>query len=535
MKILKYSIVLIVILVAAAWVFGKFYVKSEASRQEFKLAKVSRGDIQAIVTSTGRLSPLNTVKVGTQVSGNIKELSVDFNYIVKKDQVIALIDPAIYAAQVEQAKAELLMARMQLQERQKDIEAARASVKSAEAQLVSSKASFRDAELRYIRLAKLGDTVSKSDLDSAEARRDNDKGGVDASEAKILTAEAQLKRVISQEKGVAAMIQERQAALDLAEIKLQYCTIKSPINGVVISRDVDVGQTVAATLQSPVLFTIAEDLTRMQVEVDVSEADVGQIQAGQDVTFTVDAFQEKKFKARVREVRNVATNIQNVVTYKIIADVNNDDLLLRPGMTANVNIVVANVKDVLMVPNGALRFKPPGEAGGKASSAKRAPIRERAFYKDTVKKVGLDAAQSEELVKIIEQAGKKLKAVYELPEEERDPKQAWQGFFTQVFTSLHKILREDQRGKLSAYVAELREARKKRGLFKGHPAKVYIPDEDGRPRALNITAGVTNEDQTQVLLGDLNEGDTVITGLLLNAGGKAKESQSFLTTLFNRR
>jgi HlyD family secretion protein len=534
MKILKYSIVLIVILAAAALVFGKFYGKSESSRQEFKLAKVSRGDIQAIVTSTGRLSPLNTVKVGSQVSGNIKDLYADFNSIVKKDQVIALIDPAIYAAQVAQAKAQLLMARMQLQERQKDIEAARASVKSTEAQLVSSRAGFMDAELRYMRLAKLGDTISKSDLDSAQARRDNDKGAVDAAKAKILAAEAQLRSVIAQEKGVEAMIQERQAALDLAEIKHRYCTIESPINGVVISRDVDVGQTVAATLQSPVLFTIAEDLTRMQVEVDVSEADVGQIQAGQDVTFTVDAFQEKKFKAKVREVRNVATNIQNVVTYKIIADVDNEGLLLRPGMTANVNIVVARVKDVLKVPNGALRFKPPGEAG-EASPAKRAPITERAFYKDTVKKVGLDAAQSEELVRIIEQAGKKLKAVYALPEEERDPKQAWQGFFTQVFTSLYKILREDQRGKFSVYVAELREARKNRGLFKERPAKVYVPDEGGRPRLINISAGVTNEDETQVVGGDLNDGDTVITGLLFNAGGKAKESQSFLTTLFKRR
>jgi len=534
MKILKYLIVLIVILGAAAWVLGKFYGKSAASRQEFKLAKVSRGEIQAIVTSTGRLSPLNTVKVGTQVSGNIKELYVDFNTIVKKDQVIALIDPAIYSAQVDQARARVLMARMQLQERQKDIDAARATVKSAEAQLVSCRAGFRDAELRYIRLAKLGDTVSKSDLDSAQARKDNDKGAVDAARARILTAEAQLSMVIAQKKGVEAMIQERQAALDLAEIKLQYCTIKSPISGVVISRDVDVGQTVAATLQSPVLFTIAEDLTHMQVEVDVSEADVGQIEAGQDVAFTVDAFQEKKFKARVREVRNVATNIQNVITYKIIADVDNDALLLRPGMTANVNIVVARVKDVLKVPNGALRFKPPGVAG-EAKPGKRAPIRERSFYKDTVKKVGLDAAQSDELVRIIEKAGKKLKAVYALPEEERDPKQAWQGFFTQVFTRLYKIIREDQRRKFSAYVVELREARKKRGLFKERPAKVYVPDENGRPRVMNISAGVTNEDETQVVKGDLNEGDTVITGLLFNAGGKAKKGSSFLSTLFKRR
>ena len=534
MKILKYLIVLIVILAVAAWLWGKFYGKGEVSGKEFKLAKVSRGDIQAIVTSTGRLNPLNTVKVGTQVSGNIKEIYVDFNSLVKKDQVIALIDPAIYGAQVAQAKAQLLKARMQLLEKQKEIDAAEAGVKSAEAQLVSSRATLRDAELRYNRLLNLGNTVSRSDLDSAQARRDNDNGAVDVAKAKILTAEAQLRRVIAQKKGVEALIKERQAALDLVEIKHQYCTIKSPIDGVVISRDVDVGQTVAATLQSPVLFTIAEDLSRMQVEVDVSEADVGQIEAGQDVMFTVDAFQEKKFKATVREVRNVATNIQNVITYKIIADVHNEALLLRPGMTANVNIVVAKVKDVLKVPNGALRFKPPGEVG-KAKPGKRPPIKERPFYKNTVKKVGLDAGQSEELVKIIKKAGQKLKAAYSLPEGERDVKQALQGFFTHVFTSLYKILREDQRGKFAAYVAEFKEGQKKRRRYKGRPARVYVPGEGGQPRVINITAGITNDDEIQVVEGDLKEGDGVIVGLLFNTNVKAKESRSVFTTLFKRR
>ncbi|MCJ7687646.1 MAG: efflux RND transporter periplasmic adaptor subunit [Desulfobacteraceae bacterium] len=533
MKILKWFFILIVILAAAAFLWGKFYRNGEASKQAFKLATVTEGSIQAIVTSTGQLNPLNTVKVGSQVSGNIKELYVDFNSPVKKDQVIALIDPAIYGAQVAQAKAQLLMARMQFEERQEDIQAAEAGVKRAEAQLNSSRATFRDAKLRYNRLAMLKDTVAKSDVDSAQAIRDSAKGAVDMANAGILTAKAQLMRAAAQKKGVEALIAERQAALNLTEIKLQYCTIQSPINGVVISRDVDVGQTVAATLQSPVLFTIAEDLARMQVEVDVSEADVGQIKAGQDILFTVDAFPEKKFRAKVREVRNVATNIQNVVTYKVVADVENDALLLRPDMTANVSIVVAKVDHVLKVPNGALRFKPPGEAEERKPE-KKPSIRERPLYKNAVSKVGLDTVQSEALIKIIEQAGLKLKAVYALPEADRDVKLSWKTFYTQVFTNLYKILREDQYQRYRDYISELREARKKRDRYKGRSAKLYIPDESGEPKRLNITAGITDDDETQIIQGDLKVGDKVIVGLLFNAGERPKQGNNPFSMFFKR-
>jgi len=196
--------------------------------------------------------------------------------------------------------------------------------------------------------------------------------------------------------------------------------------------------------------------------------------------------------------------------------------------------VTAKVKDILKVPNGALRFKPPGEVS-EAKPGKRPPIKEGSFYKNIVKKVGLDAGQSEELVKIIKKAGQKLKAAYALPEEERDMKQVWRGFFTQVFTSLYKILREDQQGKFAAYVAEFREVQKKRRLYKGRPAKVHVPDETGQPRVINITAGITDDDETQVVGGDLKEGDRVIVGLLLNTHVKAKQSRSVFTTLFKRR
>jgi HlyD family secretion protein len=543
-------VILIVVVFVGINVFGKgetskiaetvlgdrFFKKAKAPTDEYKLAPVTKGDIQALVTSTGRLSPLNTVKVGSQISGIIKEIYVDFNSEVTEGQVIALIDPAIYAAQVEQAKAHLLMAKMQRQERLKDIVAAKAGVESAEASLDSARATLREAELRYNRLVGLGhnEIVAKSDQDSALAKRDNAKGAVQIAEAKIRTSKAQLKRVIAQEKGALALIAEREAALSLTETKLKYCTITSPIDGVVISRSVDVGQTVAATLQSPVLFTIAEDLTRMQVEVDVSEADVGQINSGQTVEFNVDAFLDKKFKAKVRQVRNVATNIQNVVTYKIIADVANNELLLRPGMTANVNIIVAKVNGVLKVPNAALRFKPLGEIEEAKPRQPRA-IKERPMYKQAIMRLKMDSEQARAFEEIIKKADAKLKAVYALPEEERDLKQAWGTYFISIYKNLYEILRQDQYQEFGKYTRELREANQKRRKYKGRPAKVYILDESGQPKSLGIMAGITNDTETQIIQGELKQGDKVIVGLVFGSGGGRKRSGSLFSTLLKRR
>ena len=536
MKTLKILLLLVVILIAAGALGSKYYGKGEASKQEYKMAVVNKGNIQAIVSSTGRLSPLNTVKVGSQVSGNIRAIYVDFNSVVKKDQVIALIDPSIYAAQVEQAKAQLLKARMQLQERRKDIIAAEAGIESAEAQLTSAQATFREAESRYNRLTSLRNNkiVARSDLDSALAKRENAKGAVEVAVAKVRSAEAQIKRIVAQEKGVRALIAERKAALSLTEIKLKYCTIKSPIGGVVISRHVDVGQTVAATLQSPVLLTIAEDLTRMQVEVDVSEADVGQIKQGQDVEFNVDAFQDRKFKAKVRQVRNFATNIQNVVTYKIIADVGNNELLLRPGMTANVTIITAKVKDVLKIPNGTLRFKPREEVKETGPKKPKA-IKNRSMYKKAVKRLNMDSEQAKTFEEIIKKADAKLKAVYALPEDSRDLRQAMRNYIGTIFKKLYGILQPDQYTEFSKIIKEMKEANKKRSRNRGRPAKVYILDGDGRPKALNIVAGITNETETQVIQGDLKEKDKVIMGLAFRSTGARKSSRSIFSTILGRR
>jgi HlyD family secretion protein len=293
-----------------------------------------------------------------------------------------------------------------------------------------------------------------------------------------------------------------------------------------------VGQTVAATLQSPVLFSIAKDLTRMQVEVDVSEADVGRIRTGQAVEFTVDAFPDRTFEANVREVRNVATSIQNVVTYKIIADMNNDSLLLRPGMTANVTVLVSMVKDSLTIPNSALRFKPPGKIK-EAKAQKSPPTQDRPFFKKTVEAVGLDQNQSEEFARIIQQAQKKLKAAYSLPEEDRDMEQAWRGFIAQVLTRLYKILKEEQLPKFMAYRSYLKDAGAKRRRQGGRQAKVYVPGEKG-PEAVRVTVGITDESETQVIGDELKEGDRVIIGLIFGSDANAKPSDNLFSNLLKK-
>ncbi|MBN1665029.1 MAG: efflux RND transporter periplasmic adaptor subunit [Deltaproteobacteria bacterium] len=524
----KYGLLSFVCFILALGIFLAFsFLKNgEASRQEYRLAPITKGSLKSLVSSTGTLNPINTVKVGSQVSGIIKEIYVDFNSTVNKGQVVALIDPAFYEAQVEQSRAQLQIAKTQLQESTRNIASAEASVQNAEAQLASSIATLKEAELRYERLSNLlsRGMVARSDLDTAQARRDNAKAAVDMSQSQIKSAKANLNRVLAQEKGSEALIEQRKAALNLAEIQLRYCTIKSPISGVVIERHVDVGQTVAASLQSPTLFTIAEDLSSMQVMVNVSEADVGQIAAGQQVEFTVDAFPQQKFKAEVRQIRNSAASIQNVVTYKIIADVSNDTLILRPGMTANVNIVTAEAEDVLRAPNAAFRFKPPGET--TASSSRRIPpIRERETYKYTVKKLSLDAEQTKAYEAIIKEADAKLKQAYAVPEEQRDVQSAWRNYFTEIVRNLSQILKPEQSGAFQEYLRELKSYGEKRRQSNLRRAQVYILDKTGQPAVIDVMAGISDDSQTQIVSNEIKEGDKVIVGLnATGASGKTKSN-----------
>ncbi len=315
----------------AVVLFAAFGLSRKPAVQYFT-TPVGHGDIRDVVEATGTINAVTTVQVGSQVSGTIARLSADFNSRVKKGQVIAEIDPSIFQGNVLQARADLENARANLA-------AARANLEKAKATAVQAKADFE----RNLALAKEGVT-SQQQLDLARATSESADASVDAQQATITQAQAQ--------------VSQRAAALQVAQTNLSHTIIKAPIDGVVVARNVDVGQTVAASLQAPTLFTIAQDLTKMQVYTKTDESDVGQIRAGQKVTFKVDAFPRDSFEGRVSQVRMNATAVQNVVTYDTVIDFDNPDTKLFPGMTAYVSIPVAAVQNVVKIPNGALRFKP---------------------------------------------------------------------------------------------------------------------------------------------------------------------------------
>lgn len=319
-KALKW-IVALVILAGAGVGFWRWHKAQQVVKVEYKTDAIKRKRIVGRVTASGTLQAKVTVQVGAQVSGRITKINVDFNSSVKKGDLIAQLDPQLYTAAVSQALANFA---------------------SAKANVAKSEAQQRDAELVLQRTRALAEQTlaTAADLQSAETAAAVARATTDVSRASLLQATA---------------------SLNQAKVNLSYTNIYSPIDGTVISRAVDVGQTVAASLQAPVLFTIAEDLRTMQVYTNVSESDVGRIESGMPATFTVDAFPGQRFRGKVGQIRNAAQTVQNVVTYNAVIDADNPNLKLRPGMTATVNITYAERDDVLAISNAALRFRPPAE------------------------------------------------------------------------------------------------------------------------------------------------------------------------------
>jgi HlyD family secretion protein len=312
-------VVLVLLVLAAALLFEALRPRTRSSAIRFETVSVSRGAIQARVTASGTLSALVTVQVGSQISGRIQWLGADYNTVVRKGQVVARIDPSLYTAAVEQARARVLTA-------------------VANRQLAESQRGNARVQAERNRALRRESLVSQSTVDDSETA--------------LRVAEAQTRAAAAQEA-------DARATLHQAEINLAYTTIVAPIDGVVISRNVDVGQTVAATLQSPTLFLVAQDLRKMQVDTNVAEADVGRIAAGMTASFTVDAYSAETFRGTIREVRNAPQTVQNVVTYDAVIDVDNPELKLKPGMTANVTVVYADRADVVRLPNAAVRFRAP--------------------------------------------------------------------------------------------------------------------------------------------------------------------------------
>jgi HlyD family secretion protein len=334
-------------------------------------AQVERARIATTISATGRLQALTTVQVGTQVSGTISELYVDFNSRVSKGQVIARLDPSQLQAQLTQATANLAGAQAGVQTAQAAQLSAGAGVAAAEANVERMDAVVADAKRTLDRTRQLVEAgaAPRQQLDSAEAAMNQTSAQRQQAVAQLNQSRAQAQSAASQLNAARAQAAQAAASVQLASVNVEKTVIRAPIDGVIVARNVDVGQTVAASLQAPTLFLIANDLTRMQVLADIDEADVGQLQEGARVSFTVDAYPRDTFEGRISQVRLSPQTVQNVVTYTAVIDVANPDLKLKPGMTANVTATIQERENALAVPNGALRFQPQGEAASNGGGA----------------------------------------------------------------------------------------------------------------------------------------------------------------------
>ncbi len=312
------KIVIISLISVVAVAFVAFLIVSSGSKEKYETQPVLKKTIVENVFASGTVNPVVTVNIGTQVSGTIKTLLVDFNSKVKKGQLLAEIDPALFEARVNESNA---------------------SVSNAKANYLKAKSIMENDKKTYNRYKILYQKkfVAKSELDLAQSNYEANSALVNAAKAQIAQAQATLANNMT---------------------NLRYTKIISPVDGIVISRSVDVGQTVAASFQTPTLFLVAQDLTKMQIDTNVAEADIGKVRVGQSVDYTIDGYPDITFKGKVTQVRISPTTVQNVVTYNVVIDVNNSDLKLKPGMTANVSIITRKKENVLCVDNSALRFKP---------------------------------------------------------------------------------------------------------------------------------------------------------------------------------
>jgi HlyD family secretion protein len=390
-----------------------YFWGSQTSAPQYMTARVDRGNLRNTVTATGTLQAVTTVQVGSQASGTISALFADFNSVVKKGQVVAQLDPAVAKAQVDQARANSAQARASLIQARAAVANSRAGVSdaqargqaagstvqnnqagvsAAEANVAVTKAQQDDA-MSFLRqqqsLVKSG-VIAQRELDiaqtaykTAEARynqavaqlnqakltaQSSSSAGIAQSQAQVQQSQAGVQQSQAGVQQAAAQVQQADAALRLAEVNLAHTTIASPIDGIVVSRAVDVGQTVAASLSAPTLFTIANDLTRMQVIANIDQADIGLVEQAKSVKFSVDAFPGKDFDGKIEQMRLNPTNVQNVVTYNVVIDVNNPEQKLKPGMTANLTITIDERNNVLKVPNAALRFSPQDGTAQRGSS-----------------------------------------------------------------------------------------------------------------------------------------------------------------------
>lgn len=512
---------------AGAWWWAD---RNDTDGPQWRTAKITRGTLTAVVSASGTINPVASVSVGSQVSGQIAQVLVDFNSPVKAQQVIARINPETFQQQVRQAQADLDAALAQVMVQQAQVAARRAEVTRAEVNL---------AEAR-LDLSRKEQLVERGFISPAE--RDKSRSVARAIEQDLNSAHAALDVALAQVRNNEAVAKQRQAALAAAQINLERSVIRSPVDGVVIKRSIEPGQTVAASLQAPELFVIAKNLRDMQVDTAIDESDVGRMQMGQRATFTVDAFPGRVFDGTVGQVRKAAQNVQNVVTYNVVVTFQNIEGHLLPGMTANVRIATDARTDVLMVPNAALRFRMPadtsrsqaaagtgqgsdaaprGRASGSMAGAAQsgmvqvgpagsttAALRER-----LERELALDATQRSQLDTIFAGMRDKFVALRELPEEQRA--RAAEANRAELRAKVAAILTPTQQPRFEAIMAESAGR-----VASGGRGRIYLLQE-GAPQALDVRTGISDGAHTEVSAAELTEGADVITGSAALPGSAA--------------
>jgi HlyD family secretion protein len=589
------AVVLVTAGVLAALATAGYVVSTNrAPAARFRTASVDRGTIVANVSATGALAAVTTVQVGSQVSGQIREVLVDFNSPVRRGQLIARIDPEVFQAKVNAAQADLDSARAQVlnqnanvekvradvenvraaattaeanvERMRADVENARAVISTAQANVARESATASNARLELDRRIDLvrRQLISLSERDQAqttfdtaqaqlEAARAQERAGhaalrstqaqltagesqARAARAQVASAQAQLEVAQAQLKAAEATVRQKQAALEQTRLDLVHTEIRAPVDGVVVSRSIDSGQTVAASLQAPTLFTIAQDLTQMQVEAAVDEADVGRLREGMAAAFTVDAFPGRTFRGEIAQIRKAAQVVQNVVTYTTVITVPNPDRTLLPGMTANVRIQVDRREDVLRVPNSALRFRPPADGADPPAGASRARASAedpggrgaagaapaagagqgggrggslREMRATLVRDLALTTEQQTKLDAILDEARQAFAAARaQGGGDDAGGGSQRRRARSEVREKTRAILTPEQQKRFDATVA----AQDSAGAPSASPARVFVPAADGKPRAVAIMVGLSDGAFSEVVSGELQAGQEVLVG-----------------------
>jgi HlyD family secretion protein len=509
-----------------------FYLTSTKNTEvRYRLQEVKRGTIQKSVSASGELNAVVTVEVGSGISGQISELLADFNSNVKSGQIIARIDPESFIARVTQAEAELSVARALVATKEAGVAQSIANLGNANSVMAAagadvSRVKVTTADLkqdfgRKQSLRKKG-VVSISAVDKARAawRASSEqviaaqsqlaaqRSTIEARKAQIAISKAEVLHALAQ-------VDQKSASLNIARVNQENTLIRSPVDGVVIGRDVDVGQTVAASLQAPILFTIAQDLSKMQVETNIDEADIGQINPGQTAKFSVDSFPTQEFKGIIRQIRKQPQTVQNVVTYTVVIAAKNSNLKLLPGMTANVQIEVSNRQNVLKLPNRSLRFQPPGQTPKPATPAgagqRRGPpdmaarrARAQARMKRLVETVGLNQDQKQQVREFGQSLRKRIRS---LAQAGRGPgfREAVNKLRQENSKRIITILNSEQKIKYQNMIATNRSN-------PAVPGRVWILEND-KPKLVNVMIGVGDGSSTELIRGDIKEGQKVIIGI----------------------